>query len=74
MDGDREMVMGSNMDWCVRKLQEVAADLRDKPALRGVELEHQARKIDEVIRQLTTPDLEKQGGPPPVHGGGTGNQ
>ena len=63
------------VNWSIEKLREVAADLRDKPTLRGHELEHQARKLDEVIRRLSgEPEATPQDGPPPVHGGGTGNQ
>ena len=63
------------LDWCIKKLNEVANDLREPQD--GSDLEHQAKKLDRVgdelraIRELIIepkePDASTQ-----VHGGGTG--
>ena len=70
----------TNLEWCIRKLTEVALDLREP--LTGTDPEHQAAKIEEVIERLKTgrlnavraPEATTQDGPRPVHGSGTGNQ
>jgi len=45
----------SNLEWCLKKLNEVAQDLREPQ--RGALLEHQAAKLDEVREKLKEYDL-----------------
>jgi hypothetical protein len=40
----------NNLEWCLKKLNEVAQDLREPQ--RGALLEHQAAKLDEVREKL----------------------
>jgi len=63
------------LDWCIRKLKEVALDLREmlNESPRSSSVLHQADKIDEVVRKLTGEEPQPQDAPP-VHGGGTGNK
>jgi hypothetical protein len=42
----------NNLDWCLKKLNEVAQDLREPQ--RGALLEHQAAKLDEVREKLNS--------------------
>jgi len=69
------------LDWCIYKINEVAQDLREPQD--GADLEHQARKLDEVAQELhkirgggitTLEDYPKPGPSTEVHGGGTGDE
>lgn len=62
------------LDKAIRKINEVAQDLREPQV--GADLEHQAKKLDRVVEDLTAlRDLmvgDEPTASPQVHGGGTG--
>lgn len=58
------------LEWCIRKVNEVAQDLREPQD--GADLEHQAKKLDQVAKKLEVTIFGEPDASTQVHGGGTG--